>query len=81
MSCPTSCYQELGFRNLLHQALTTGAEMDEAYEQSLVGIKRVLEDGCPQCVNTAVNTLHQLLAWPASRDICLRMIAERLRVH
>jgi hypothetical protein len=82
MSCPVPCFQELAFRELLHRAQQPNASaelLDEAFEQSLVGLKMTLEGGCPSCVSLAVTTLHQLLGWPASRDHCLLMIEERLK--
>jgi hypothetical protein len=78
MSCPTPSFQELGFRELLHRAQSDDSLLDEAFEQSLVGLRMILDQGCDSCVRLAVNTLHQNLAWPARRDICLLMIRERL---
>lgn len=79
MACPTPGFScELGFRELLHRAQSDDSLLDEAFEQSLVGLRLILEDGCASCVQLAVNTLHELLGWPARRDICLLMIRERL---
>jgi hypothetical protein len=52
--------------------------VDHAYEQALMALKMILEDGCESCIREAVLTLHRACGWPKRRDLCLLLVIDRL---
>jgi hypothetical protein len=61
------------------------ASVDHAYEEALIRLRLILEDGCADCVRETVRTLHRACGWPLHRGICQFLVEWRLaelkRVH
>lgn len=85
MPCPVPHFAEdHDLRDQLAYAFTRSMDqpdhptVNEAYGQALIGLRMILEDGCPRCVRETVKLLNRCCGWPKNRDICLLMIKDRI---
>ena len=85
MPCPVPhLAEDHDFRDFLGYAFTRSMDqpdhehVNEAYEQALIGLRMILEDGCVNCIKATVRMLHRCCGWPLNRGVCQFLVEWRL---